>query len=386
MDAIREDLGWSQADLADALGYSQSWVSKVLRRQLPLTVNQVREISEVLGIPLHLLRFGNSGNEDPTNRRQFTKTVALVALSVPVARADEVDVTTASTLRTITGGQRRLDATTPARELTKGAVAHLEMATRLAARTGRSPFGTEIAAAASEAAGFAAWLHADMHDMGSARTYYRTAITHARSSGNHLLHAYMLGSLASFEIDCEDPQLGLALTGEARRALGDPPPTADAWLSCIEAIGHAGLPGKAAQSDAAIVHAEKAVARAGREASPPWPWVFPFDYPKLSRFRALAAVRLGRPDTARGAFADSVPAASSAPKQRAVLMLELADIHTQTGDIDEAFRLASTALTIGRQYGSERVIQHARRFRHRYRGPGSAHVNDFDAQLRATLL
>lgn len=386
MDAIRDDLGWSQEDLANALGYSQSWVSKVIRRQLPLTLDQVREISETLGIPLHLLRFGNPGNEDPTNRRQFTKTVALAALSVPVAHADDVDGTAASTLRTITGGQRRLDATTPARELAKGATAHLDMATRLAARASRSPFAQEISAATSEAAGFAAWLHADMHDTGTARTYYRAAINHARSSTNPLLYAYMLGSLASFEIDSGDPQLGLVLTRDARRALGDPSPTPEAWLSCIEALGYATIPGKAAESDAAITRAEKAVIRTGKEEAPPWPWVFPFDYAKMSGYRALAAVRLRRPDVARTAFAESVTAASSAPKQRAILTLELAEAHTQAGDIDEAFRLASTALTTGRRYASERVIQHARRFRRRYTGPHSVHVSEFDSQLRATLL
>ena len=387
MDSVREDLGWTQEDLATALGYSQSWVSKVLRRQLPLTVSQVRDVCEMLDIPLHLLRFGDPGDEDPTNRRQFTKAAALAALSVPTARAGEIDVTTATTLRTITGGQRRLDATTPAQELAKGAIAHLEMASRLASKSSRSPFATDISAAASEAAGFAAWLHADMHDTGSARTYYRTAITHARNSGNDLLRAYMLGSFASFEIESDDPRLGLVLTREARQLLGDPPsPTAEAWLSSIEAVGYGSLPGKAAQSDTAINRAERAVYQADRRTAPPWPWVFPFDYAKMAGYRALAAVRLGRPNAARTAFAESVPAASSSPKQRAILMLELADVHLQAGDVDEGFRLATTALAAGRAYASERVIQHARRFRRRYSGHPSKHVHDFDGRLRATLL
>ena len=38
----------------------------------------------------------------------------------------------------------------------------------------------DVAAAASEAAGFAAWPHADMYDIGSARAYYRIAIGRAR--------------------------------------------------------------------------------------------------------------------------------------------------------------------------------------------------------------
>jgi len=50
-------------------------------------------------------------------------------------------------------------------------------------------------------AGFAASLHADMYDIGSARAYYRMAIGRARQVGQNLLAEYMLGSLAAFEIE-----------------------------------------------------------------------------------------------------------------------------------------------------------------------------------------
>jgi hypothetical protein len=75
------------------------------------------------------------------------------------------------------------------------------MASRLLARSGKTPFAADVAAAASEAAGFAAWLHADMYDIGSARAYDRMAIGRARQAGHDLLAGYMLGSLAAFELD-----------------------------------------------------------------------------------------------------------------------------------------------------------------------------------------
>jgi hypothetical protein len=67
------------------------------------------------------------------------------------------------------------------------------MANRVLARARKSPFAADVAAAVSEAAGFAAWLHADMHDVGTARSYYRLAIERARLSGQRLLAGYMLG-------------------------------------------------------------------------------------------------------------------------------------------------------------------------------------------------
>ena len=104
-----------------------------------------------------LFRLGDPGGDDPTKRRDFGNAMALALVPLP-SRAS-VDETTAPTLTAITGAQRRLDATTSARELTRGVIAHVEMANRLLARASRTPY---VAAAASEAAGFAAWLHADM--------------------------------------------------------------------------------------------------------------------------------------------------------------------------------------------------------------------------------
>jgi hypothetical protein len=77
------------------------------------------------------------------------------------------------------------------------------------ARTGKTPFAADVAAAASEAAGFAAWLHADMYDIGSARAYYRMAIARARQAGQDLLAGYMLGSRRS---TCASPASTLTFT------------------------------------------------------------------------------------------------------------------------------------------------------------------------------
>jgi transcriptional regulator with XRE-family HTH domain len=391
LEEIRQAHGWTQKQLASAVGYSQSWVSNVLRGQQALTVDQVREISRKLGVPVHLLRFSDPGGDDPTKRRDFGKAMALAL--VPLPTRSGVDETTAPTLTVITGAQRRLDATTPARELARGVAAHVEMANHLLSRARKSPFATDIAAAVSEAAGFAAWLHADMHDIGTARTYYRLAIDRARLAKQDLLAGYMLGSLAAFEVDGDDPGLGLALIAEARRQIGEAPhPTPQAWLDSIEALSLAAI-GKGTDADHALTRARRAVERTSEPALAPWPWVFSFDQPKLAGYHALVAVRLERPADALAAFADSLSATQPAPKQRATIMLEVATAVRQDGmrkkdseRIDESFRLASEALGIGISYSSERVIEGARRFRRYYTGPGTSHVRNFDEQLRSTLL
>jgi hypothetical protein len=296
-----------------------------------------------------------------------------------------VNETTATALRSITGGQRRMDATSPARHLLPSAVAHVHLTEQMLTNARATPFLTPISAAASEASGFAAWLHADQGDMGSARAHYRGAVVRARQTGIRLLDVYMLGSLASFEIDtAEDPELGLGLVQEAEHVLGaSAHPTANAWLACVGALAHAGL-GDHASASHALRRAEREVTGPGN-CDPPWPWVFPFDEHKLAGYRALVDVRLHRPHDARQAFAEAFAPSTAGPKQAAVLQVELATAHADAGDVDEAFRLAQEALTTGVDFGSERVIGRVRGFRRRYTGPYASCVRELDDRLASLV-
>ncbi|GAB3482139.1 helix-turn-helix domain-containing protein [Nocardiopsis coralliicola] len=391
VNEVRSARGWSQGELARAVGYSQSWVSRVVNGQQALTIDQVRDLAGRLGVPIHLLRFGVAEQDkgvDPTRRREFGKAVTVSALTLPFTSSappahSGIHEQTAATLRAITGGQRRLDSSSPARDLARGAIAHVELSGRTLARAQETPFAADVAAAASEAAGFAAWLHADMGDAGTARAYYRTSVERARHAGSRLLDVYMLGSLAAFEIEADDPALGLSLAGEAGRRLGPGAhPTAIAWLACVRALGHAGL-SAAAEADREIALAERSVERSDN-AEPPWPWVFAFDHAKVAGYRALASVRLARPQDARSAFAEAFSGTRPGPKQGAILQVELARAHADAGDADEAVRLATDALDIGARLKSERVVDRVRRFRRSVpaRGAGS---EGLDRRLAAVL-
>ena len=84
-----------------------------MRGKQVLTIDQAREVSQRLGIPVHLLRFG-LGGEDPAKRRDFGKAVALAVLAWP--RLTETDEKVVPALAGVTRAQRRLDATMCARE------------------------------------------------------------------------------------------------------------------------------------------------------------------------------------------------------------------------------------------------------------------------------
>lgn len=389
IEGVRTARGWSQGDLARAVAYSQSWVSRVVNGQQSLTVTQVHDLARRLDIPLHLLRFDGTMPPDadevpaavpaPAAARA---TGAAGAFGLPFEGGHlSVDETTAPSLRSITGGQRRMDSTSPARDLLPSAVAHVHLAERMLLKARGTSHHSAVSAAASEASGFAAWLHADQGDMGSARMHYRTAVIRARQAGMRLLDVYMLGSLAAFEIDtAEDPELGLGLVQEAEHVLGPSAhPTARAWLACVGALAHAGIGDRSAAAHA-IGRAEKEISRSGN-VNPPWPWVFAFDQAKISGYRALVGVRLRHPHDARDAFAEASGPQGRGAKQSAVLKVELAAAHAEAGDVDEAFRLAVEALETGTRFGSARVVDRVRSFRRRYRGPEAACVRDLDDRL-----
>jgi transcriptional regulator with XRE-family HTH domain len=418
IEGVRAARGWSQSDLAQALTYSQSWVSRVVNGQQSLTVSQVQDLARRLDVPLHLLRFGGTGHSAATgatngpgtqsplgDREGPSRSGANPARRLESGRATpphtfaaatprhpgeheghhNVNDTTAPTLRSITGGQRRMDATSPARHLLPGAVAHVHLAEQMLGNARGTPFHTGLSAAASEASGFAAWLSADLGDMGSARMHYRTAVVRARQAGMRLLDVYMLGSLAAFETDAaEDPELGLGLVQEAEHVLGPAAhPTASAWLACVGALAHAGTGDRVAAARA-IRRAEQEVARPDN-AQPPWPWVFAFDQAKVAGYRALVGVRLRSPHDARAAFAEAVSPAPHNVKQSALLKVELAAAHAEAGDVDEAFRLAQEALTTGMRFDSERVVGRVRSFRRRYRGPRAHCVAELDNRLSSLV-
>src|SRR5262249_1169190 len=160
-----------------------------------------------------------------------------------------------------------------------------------------------------------------------------------------------------------------------------------AWLHAIEGLAHAARRDGAA-ADAVLARAETVIGGGHAPEPPPWPWVYPFGHPKLAGYRALAAVRLGPPPAPPAPSPEPRAGAQPAPKQRALVLLDVATATRQDGKsskdsdrIDQAFRLACEGLGLGLSYCSERVIVRARRFRRGYDGPATSYQREFDELL-----
>ncbi|MGH3869402.1 MAG: hypothetical protein ACRDQ4_25515 [Pseudonocardiaceae bacterium] len=327
-------------------------------------------------------KHSTTASEPPVYRRDFafsTTTILARAAFPGTAIAEEA----AATVHAITAAHRRLDGTTSARELIEPVAAHLRLAGHMQAKIEDPCSHQAMAAAVSEVAGLAGWLYWDMHDLGSARRHYRIAVDQAqRASGDSMLTAYMLGSLASFVVVQEGAaDEGIALIRHAATALmGERPATADAWLASIEAVAHASA-GEGDQSWHALDRAEAAVGRVAAEDPPPWPWVFPFDAGKIATHRLTCAVRLRRPDVAYAAVADlPVPMHR---KQGALALLDLACAHVQAREVEEGLRVATAAIDLAASTRSERVLSGARQFRRTIPAPAPpGPLRDFDEYLR----
>lgn len=289
-------------------------------------------------------------------------------------------------MHAITTAHRRLDGTTPSCELTPPVAAQLRMAGQMQVRSPDPRSRQVMAAAVSEVAGLAGWLYWDMHELGSARRHYHIALEQAqRASGDSMLTAYMLGSLASFVVMQDGAaDEGIVLIRQAAEVSeGESPATGDAWLACIEAVAHASA-GNDVQSWRALDRAEVAIGRAAAEDPPPWPWVFPFDAGKIATHRLTCAVRLRRPDIAYAAAADlSVSLATGHRKQGALALLDLACAHVQAQEVEEGLRVATTAIDLAATTRSERVLSRARQFRRTIPATTPPRpLGEFDERLR----
>jgi cyanate lyase len=70
--AVISERHWSQHQLADVLGYSQSWVSNVMRGTQSLTIDQARAIFLQFGAPLHQITISQSHSETGSHLAQVT--------------------------------------------------------------------------------------------------------------------------------------------------------------------------------------------------------------------------------------------------------------------------------------------------------------------------
>ncbi|MFD7444045.1 helix-turn-helix domain-containing protein [Streptomyces sp. NPDC059909] len=394
IELTRQERRMTQTQLGQACGLSQSAVSRLEKRGTSTYSTDILAAAAAhLEIPPTLVGLADGRprvqveDEHDVNRRKFLGdaagvVAAPVMASLPVP--DDGPTGQAAALRLSTTAYRRLDGSTPSRDLSESVHTHIRLIQTIT-RDAPEAERPRLAAVGSEAASLAGWLAWDMGDNGSARTWYGAAIKAARSAGNPLLAAYQAGSLAQFEAHAGNGVQALNLVRRARRSLGERQPVvADAWLSSVEALGHA-TAGDRRAADRALTASRAATEALPREEAPPWPWVFTFTETKVVAARVACGARLGLPDWVLSE--DTEALATGHAKQRALLILDIAAGHLAGGRVEAAFALASRALDTGLRYRSGRIVERARAVRRTLTTATPPKVvRDFDERLHGVYL
>jgi hypothetical protein len=232
-----------------------------------------------------------------------------------------------ASLQQVTSGFRRLEATTPARELQGPVLAHLRLV------AGRINHGPGYAMAAAELARFAAWLAWDQLDHPQARTLYQRAVGYAERAHQDQPVAHMLGSWALW---CAETGQGPEAVRVARRMPAGQGP----WLQTMHATVAASV-GDADHALASLRQAERQLTAAGIGLTPA----------ALAGYVGRTHLLLRLPKTAAPALREAL-AADPPARHRALLLAGLARVV----DADEAAVLRGKARTLGRQLGSRRIL------------------------------
>ncbi|MFG2877454.1 helix-turn-helix domain-containing protein [Streptomyces sp. NPDC048337] len=393
IELVRKTGRLTQKQLGEACGLSQSAVSRLEKCGAgTYRIDVLARVAAYLQIPPSLVgladhqQYALRDGSEHVERREFFGAAAAVAVTPLVAATAAADTDGGQTaaLRLTTTALRRLDGSTPSRELSSSVQSHIQLIQSVTREARSDARRTRLAAVGSETASLAGWLAWDMGDHGSARTWYGSAIRAARSAGDPLLTAYQAGSLAQFEAHAGNGAQALSLASRARKVLGpERPAVADAWLSSVEALAHA-AGGDERGADRALTRS-RAAAEALPDTPPPWPWVFAFGPAKVAAVRVACGAKLGLADWVLSA--DTEALGGGHEKQRALIVLDLAAGHLAAGRVEAAFALAGRAVETGLTYRSGRIVDRARAVRRSLvlTSPPKV-VREFDARLHDVYL
>ena len=243
----------------------------------------------------------------------------------------------------------------------------------------------QVASAAGEAAGFAAWLWFDLGDSLKAARCYRLADQVLAPVGNPALWSYVAGYRAlvtsAWGLATDAAAHAEAAVARAWRAASC---LTRSWLAVIAANAHA-VAGEARMAGARLGEAVEQfeLSQAGsREA-----WMYEFDQAALSGYTGACLLRLGRPRQARAAFEEALAVLPPGHgRRRALVLTGLAEAHLAEGEPDGALRAGVAALALYAERGSASGVERVRRLRDGLARAGYRHAAaELDEQARASL-
>ncbi len=286
-------------------------------------------------------------------------------------------------LELITDRQRRLYHNLSSAEMLTCVHSHLGLLTTFLDYQQSAALRHRIASATAEAGGFAAWLWFDLGDTFRADQSYRQAHDAVTEATDRGLAAYIKGYQGMVAAQATGPDAALAHLDEAcATAPYSLSKTARAWLTVLmaEALARTGQPAAAFSS---IERSRDLLdsARVGERD----PWMFDFDGGSLAAHTGHCYLALNQPHQAVDSFEEALRMlAPSCDRRKATITVGLAHARLASGELEEAQRLAATALVVFAQRGSAAGLHRVRGVRDAFREAGHhAAALALDEQARA---
>jgi transcriptional regulator with XRE-family HTH domain len=408
--AARRRKGLSQLQLADMIGRSESWVSKVETGVLRLDrLALARLIARLLGMDLayllgldapaaaggfvpaqertlklvHLLAGPRDWEMwDDVKRRWFFVQAAGSVMAVldvlrsrPAAELGDrveavragccrIDDDTIEGLAHVTLGYRQAYRSVSAFSLLGPACGTLSLLTGLAPDSGGER-DRVVSMIGEMGALIATVLTLDMEDFAAARPYLGIAMRAAQQSGSRELMAFTLGGRAFHAAYSGDVKAGLGFVqGALDVAARGIHPRTHGWLSAVASEMVASQPGAAGQRDLRCERLLETAARQLRHPAlgdEPWLGIGAFNADKLTAYRGGDLMRLGRYREAQAELLAALDRLDPALRRhRCTAHVDLADAYVRDGKIDDGAGHAIRALEIiedTRHAGSLRRVE-----------------------------
>lgn len=362
--AARRERGWTQQQLADMCGYSQSTISRLERgRQSAGDVDVLALVADRLGIsPTDVGLAGDATDNTAVNRRHFLGAAAALGLNATPSSAAAprrpVNPAVVGHLRRLRGTLVQSDSLYGPQCVIGAVQDHLAVIEQqlLPAATGRLRF--DVLEVASEWAEFAGWLYEDLGQGDLGLWWSDRAMEWAQEADDPVRQAFILMRKAQQSVGLMQQQRAVGLAEAALRVRGDVPVRIRASAHLQAAHGHA-LIGEGTAAVRALDTARELVDGDHTPSDQLGGYCVP-SY--VDAQRAACHLRLGRPADAvatyRQALGDWPPVYQ---RERGLHLARLANAHAADRTPDAACLTAMEALEITRETESRRTKAELRR-------------------------
>lgn len=374
----REAIGWRQADLAKAAGYSQPTISRLELGQGRINDTKVRaKLADVLGLPkssvgLTAEQTSRADERTVADMRRAELLRGLVGAAATLALPREISSggTHKISDRVVVECRAALDRLFEMDEQHGGATVYAlagQMVTKIRTTLTRASHsmtvGRDLRSLAASTAEHAGWLAFDAGNAGSARRWWLEALHMSDLASNTDTRITALTSMALHACTSSDPADGreaVELVDAAKGSrIGKPSHRLLSLLNARQAFGYART-GDAVRAASLLVEAERLLDGCDQDEDEPT-WLQFWGPADLQCHAARSFIALGQFKPAQTAARNAITMCDQSiyPRNHAIYSTVLASALARDGQVDKAISASTSVIAKASTFGSRRIVAEA---------------------------